>query len=130
MAAFLAHGSATPTTLTLGILDMELSDDVPGPMHKTAGRGVLSYVIGVFVRSAKVTLLLNGVTERDQFRSFYRTAKAANTRFSLTPDSTNYPADVWSTFFMSPPQYKPKLIPGARICWEVSFDIEDAPVNV
>jgi hypothetical protein len=128
--ARLICAAATPNTLDLGLREIELADDVPGPQHRTAGRAILEYVIGVSVRSAKVTLILLSLTEKDNFRSFYRTTKAANTRWTFIPDAVYHPTDVWSVKFTSNPSYAPKKLPSGRICWEVSFDIEDAPVTL
>lgn len=128
MAARLFHASATPTSVDLILRQMQEGEDIPGPMHRTAGGQRLNYVVGTRIRNASLTFALVTMTEKNNFQSFLRSMKLANTRGTFTVDTTNHASDTWSFFFTSAPKYDRRQMPGARIYDEVTIEIEDAPI--
>jgi hypothetical protein len=131
MAARFVHGSATPSTLDIVLLDMEIEPIVPTQTHQTDYGVVLRYVIGVHYRRASLELMCRTTTEYNNFLSFYRTVTDANTRFTFIADTTNHPSDTWSAFFVSTPTFdREQRIGGERIVGTFSVDIQDAPANL
>jgi hypothetical protein len=129
VAARLSHGSGTPSTLDLTLIEMEVGEIVPTQTHKTDYGTILRYVLGVRYRTASLEFYIKSATEHDQFWTFYRTVTNANTRFLFIADATNFPGDQWSAFFVSDPKFsRDRRIGGARIAGTVSVDIVDAPV--
>jgi hypothetical protein len=131
MAARLSHGSATPSTLDLTLMEMQVEEIVPTQDHQTDYGTVLRYVLGVRYRKASLEFYVKSATEHDQFWSFYRTATNANTRFQFIADATNFGSDSWSAFFVSTPKFdRDRRIGGARIAGTIKVDIQDAPASL
>ncbi len=130
MGARLAHASATPTSLDLQLHELTEIELVPMTQHKTpTGTVIGRYIHGVRARRAQLTLMLRTTDEYNNFVSFYRTTQNANTRFTFTPDITNFPSDTRSAYFVSDPQFT-RWRHGAKVAGAVSVVIEDAPVSL
>ena len=128
MPARFSHGGATPSLVEVQLHEMTTRDVVPKTHHQTpTGAAIGRYVHGTRYRVGELTIILRTSTEHDNFLSFHRTAMNANTRFTFTADTVNYPGDTWSAFFMTEPTYE-RLRMGTRNAGVMRVQIEDVPV--
>ena len=130
MACRFSHGSATPTSLDLTLIGYEEKPTTPVVQHQTDSGTILQYVIGTTYRRGTIEVMILNDTERTNFKSFVKTARAANSRFTFMYDATNFSSDSWSAYFISEPSFKYKLMPAGRIVFTASVDIQDVPVSV
>lgn len=130
MACRFLHGSATPSTLDLSLVGMTVEPTVPKRQHQTDSGTILQYVIGTYVRKGSIEVMVTTPTEHNNFIAFYRSATAANTRFTFIPDATNLTYDNWSAFFISEPHLEYRRMPAGRIVAVFRADIQDVAVAV
>lgn len=128
MAARLAHASGTPTTLDLQLCEQTEIPEVLKTEHRTASGQRLRYIRGDRVRQSQCVFALKTATEYDNFYSFFETVEEVNTRFTFTPDFTNFPSRTYTAFFLGQPSFERVRVPGARIMGFVTVTIEDQPV--
>ncbi len=130
MPARFSHGSATPAFVEVQLHEMQTRDAVPDTFQRTAtGVRVGQYIHGTRYRLAELTIMVRNSTEHNNFLSFHRTAKNANTRFTFTADIVNYPTDTWSAVFASEPVFD-RIRMGTKIVGAFRVQIEDVPVSL
>lgn len=129
MAARLAHPSATPTSIDLQLVSQEEQPGILKTEHPTAGGGMLRYIRGPRVRRSTCVFALRNDTEYDNFFNFLQSAELANTRFTFTPDVTNFPGRTYTAFFLGGASFQNVRIP-REVMGFVTTEIIDQPVTL